>query len=116
PEWPFIAVAMAIAYLLSPAVLCIKIFDFHPISLATPLLLYAVLALTYKRYGWFILACILAASCKEDIPFSLAILGLFLIWKYKLPRLGIALTLCSLLWSFVAFAFIIPLFFSSAPH
>src|SRR6266702_4891960 len=96
PEWPFIAVAMATAYLLSPALLGINIFDFHPISLATPLLLYAVLALTYKRYGWFILACILAASCKEDIPFSLAILGLFLIWKYKLPRLGIALTIGNL--------------------
>ena len=116
PEWPFIAVAMAIAYLLSPALLGINIFDFHPISLATPLLLYAVLALTYKRYGWFILACILAASCKEDIPFSLAILGLFLIWKYKLPRLGIALTLGSLLWSFVAFAIIIPHFYPGAQH
>src|SRR6266487_1004910 len=116
PEWPFIAVAMAIAYLLSPALLGINIFDFHPISLATPLLLYAVLALTYKRYGWFILACILAASCKEDIPFSLAILGLFLIWKYKLPRLGIALTIGSLLWSFVAFAIIIPHFYPGAQH
>src|SRR6266487_1767002 len=116
PEWPFIAVAMAVAYLLSPALLGINIFDFHPISLATPLLLYAVLTLTYKRYGWFILACILAASCKEDIPFSLAILGLFLIWKYKLPRLGIALTIGSLLWSFIAFAIIIPHFYPGAQH
>ena len=116
PEWPFIAVAMAIAYLLSPALFGLNIFDFHPISLATPLLLYAVLALTYKRYGWFLLACILAASCKEDIPFSLAILGLFLIWKYKLPRLGIALTIGSLLWSFVAFAIIIPHFYPGAQH
>ena len=76
PEWPFIAVAMAIAYLLSPALLGINIFDFHPISLATPLLLYAVLALTYKRYGWFILACILAASCKEDIPLPYLVFSL----------------------------------------
>jgi uncharacterized membrane protein len=116
PEWPLLATAMAVAYLLSPALLGLNIFDFHPISFATPLLLYAVLALTYKRYGWFILACILAASCKEDIPFSLAILGLFLIWKYKLPRLGIALTFGSLLWSFIAFAFIIPHFYPGAQH
>jgi uncharacterized membrane protein len=116
PEWPLLATVMAVAYLLSPALLGLNIFDFHPISLATPLLLYAVLALTYKRYGWFILACILAASCKEDIPFSLAILGLFLIWKYKLPRIGIALTIGSLLWSFIAFAFIIPHFYPGAQH
>jgi len=116
PEWPLIAAGMAIAYLLSPALLGLNIFDFHPISFATPFLLYAVLALTYKRYWWFILACILAASCKEDIPFSLAILGLFLIWKYKLPRLGIALTIGSFLWSFVAFAIIIPHFYPGAQH
>src|SRR6266699_7022105 len=116
PELPIFAPLMATAYLLSPALLGLNIFDFHPVSLATPLLLYAILALTYKRYVWFILACFLAASCKEDIPFSLAILGLFLIWKYKLPRLGIALTFGSLLWSFIAFGIIIPHFYPGAQH
>src|SRR5947209_12442070 len=65
PQWPILAALMAAAYLLSPALLGLNIFDFHPVSLATPLLLYAILALEYKRYGWFILACILAAMCKE---------------------------------------------------
>ncbi|OLB41969.1 MAG: DUF2079 domain-containing protein [Chloroflexi bacterium] len=116
PEWPLLAPLMAAVYLISPALLGLNIFDFHPISFATPLLLYAILALTYKRYGWFILACILAASCKEDIPFSLAILGLFLIWKYKLPRLGIALTIGSLVWSSIAFGIIIPHFYPGTQH
>src|SRR6266566_5401938 len=116
PEWPLLAPLMAAVYLISPALLGLNIFDFHPISFATPLLLYAILALTYKRYGWFILACILAASCKEDIPFSLAILGLFLIWKYKLPRLGIALTIGSLVWSYIAFGIIIPHFYPCTQH
>lgn len=116
PEWPLLATLMAVIYLISPALLGLNIFDFHPISLATPFLLYAVLALTYRRYGWFILACILAAACKEDIPFTLAILGLFLIWKYKLPRLGIALMIGSLLWSFMAFGIIIPHFYPGAQH
>jgi uncharacterized membrane protein len=114
PEWPILAALMAAAYLLSPALVGLNIFDFHPISLATPLLLYAMLALTYKRYWWFILACILAAACKEDVPFTLAILGLFLIWKYKLPRLGSALTIGSLIWSFSAFFIIIPHFYPGA--
>ncbi len=116
PEWPLLAVLMATAYLLSPAVLGIDIFDFHPIALATPLLLYAVLALEYKRYGWFLCACIFAASCKEDVPLYLAILGLFLIWRYKLPRLGIALTITSILWSLVAWGIIIPHFYPGAQH
>src|SRR5713226_4205207 len=68
PEWPLLSVCMAIAYLLSPALLGLNIFDFHPVSLATPLLLYAILALEYKHYAWFVIACILAGACKEDIP------------------------------------------------
>jgi len=71
PEWPILAALMVVAYLLSPALLGLNIFDFHPISLATPLLLYAMLALDHKRYGWFILACILGAMCKEDVPLLL---------------------------------------------
>src|SRR5207302_6518008 len=52
PEWPILAAVMATAYLFSPALLGLNIFDFHPIALATPLLLYAILALEYKRYVW----------------------------------------------------------------
>ena len=116
PEWPLLAPLMTVVYLLSPALLGLNIFDFHPISLATPLLLYAVLALTYKRYGWFIAACVLASACKEDIPLTVAILGLFVIWKYKLPRLGLTLTVGGLLWSFIAFGIVIPHFYPGAQH
>jgi uncharacterized membrane protein len=111
PEWPIFAPLMATAYLLSPALLGLNIFDFHPVSLANPLLLYAILALTYKHYLWFLIACILACMCKEDIPLSVALLGILLIWKYKLPRLGTALFIGGLLWSFLAFKVIIPHFY-----
>jgi uncharacterized membrane protein len=111
PEWPVFAALMVAAYLVSPALLGLNIFDFHPVSLATPLLLYAILALTYKRYVWFLIACILACMCKEDIPLTIAVLGILLIWKYKLPRLGTALIIGGLLWSFLAFKVIIPHFY-----
>jgi hypothetical protein len=111
PGWPLLAPVMALAYLLSPALLGLNIFDFHAVSLATPLLLYALLALAYKRYIWFLIACILAASCKEDIPLAIAVLGILLIWKYKLPRLGTALIIGGILWSFVAFRLVIPHFY-----
>jgi len=111
PEWPIFAPLMTTAYLLSPALLGLNIFDFHPVSLATPLLLYAILALTYKHYVWFLIACILACMCKEDIPLSIALLGIIVIWKYKLPRLGTALFIGGLLWSLLAFKVIIPHFY-----
>src|SRR5260221_970485 len=110
-ECPILAALMAMAFLLSPALLGVNIFDFHPVALATPLLLYAILALTYKRYVWFLIACVLAAACKEDVPLTIAVFGILVIWKYKLPRLGITLMIGSVLWSFLAFKVIMPHFY-----
>lgn len=110
PEWPLLPAVMALAYLLMPALLGVNLFDFHPVALATPLLLYAVLALEQRRYGWFLLWCVLAAACKEEIPLIVACLGILVIWKYKLPRLGAFMIVGGVLWSFLAFKVIIPHF------
>jgi uncharacterized membrane protein len=114
PQWPLLAPAMAFAYLLSPALLGVNLFDFHPVSLATPALLFALLALTHKRYGWFLLACLIAAASKEDVPFVIGMLGILLIWKYKLPRLGTLLLVGGFLWGLIAFEVIIPHFYPGA--
>ncbi len=116
PEWPLLATVMAGAYLISPALLGLNIFDFHPVALATPLLLYALLALTYKRYVWFVIACIFASACKEEIPAVVALLGVLVIWKYKLPRLGTTLIICGTLWSVTAIAVIEPHFYQGTQH
>src|SRR5437773_1399680 len=49
--------------------------------------------------------------CKEYIHLTVALLGILVIWKYKLPRLGTALLIGCLLWSFLAFKVIIPHFY-----
>ena len=116
PEWPLLAPVMVLAYFLFPELLGLNLFDFHPISLATPFLLYAILALDYKHYKWFVVACILAACCKEDVPLYIALLGVLLIWQYKLPRLGIGLIIGGLLWSGIAFGVVIPHFYPGAQH
>jgi uncharacterized membrane protein len=114
PDWPLLAPVMAFAYLLSPALLGLNLFDFHPVSIATPALLFALLALTHKRYGWFLLACVIAASSKEDVPFAIGMLGILLIWKYRLPRLGTVVLVGGFLWGLLAFEVIIPHFYPGA--
>src|SRR5713101_5533311 len=111
PEWPLLAALMATTYLLAPALIGMNIFDFHPVALATPLLLYALLALEYKHYAWFLVACVLAACTKEDVPLAIAVLGILVIWKYGLPRLGLTLLIGGALWSLIAFKIIIPHFY-----
>ena len=61
-----------------------------------------------------LLCCVLACACKEDVPLTVAMLGVLVIWKYKLPRLGAVLLVGGLLWSFVAFEIIIPHFYPGA--
>ena len=116
PEWPLLAAVMTFAYLILPALLGVNIFDFHPIALATPLLLYAILAITYKRYFWFVIACVLAAATKEELPTVVALLGFLVIWKYKTPRLGTILFIGGVLWSLIAVAFIVPHFYHGTQH
>ena len=111
PQWPLLAPLMATAYLLTPALIGVNIFDFHPVALAAPFLLYALLALEYKRYAWFLVACVLAASTKEDVPLTIAMLGIVVMWRYKLPRLGLVLLIGGALWSLIAFKVIIPHFY-----
>lgn len=112
PSWPMLAAVMAGAYLISPALLGINIFDFHPDSLATPLLLYAILALTYRRFLWFLALCFLVCCCKEDMSLAVAFLGILLIWKYRMPRLGLTLLLGGALWAYFAFKVVIPHFYT----
>lgn len=111
PSWPLLAAVMSVAYLLMPALLGINMFDFHPDSLATPLLLYAILAITYRRSIWFLVLCVLVCACKEDMPLAVALFGVLLMWKYRSPRMGLTLLIGGVAWAYVAFKIVIPHFY-----
>ncbi|GHO75274.1 hypothetical protein KSD_30450 [Ktedonobacter sp. SOSP1-85] len=106
PQWPLVAAIMVLGYLLSAPLIGINLFDFHPVALVTPCFLYAFLALTYRRFGWCLLCCALAAICKEEIPFVVAVFGVLIIWKYRAPRLGLILILGGILYGIFAWLMI----------
>jgi uncharacterized membrane protein len=108
PTMPFVGVAFVAAYLVSPEVLGEGIFDFHPVTLTTPLLLLAILALDSKKYRLFTIAAILAAFCKEEVALSLIPLGLYIAFWQKRKLFGITTAGVSLLWVILCFFVIIP--------
>ncbi len=109
PEAPFVGVALAFAYLISPLLLGVALWDFHPVALATPLLIAVVLALDARRYGWFLVAAILAMSTKEDIGLSVAILALLLaIARPERRRFGLLVAAGALVWVAICFKLILP--------
>ncbi len=113
PRWPLVGVLLVLTYLGAPAVIGENLFDFHPVALATPLLLTAVLAMEKRRYGWFLLTAGLAAMCKEDVGITVAMLGVYIaIWQRR-RWLGLLTAAVSLAWSAICFLVIIPHFLDS---
>jgi uncharacterized membrane protein len=80
PEWP--AAAIACAYLLFPPVQWLTVSDFHPVALATPLLLAAWYFLDADRLWPFALFAAAAITTKEHVGLAVAGLG---VW-YALDR------------------------------
>ncbi|HET9111561.1 MAG TPA: DUF2079 domain-containing protein, partial [Ktedonobacterales bacterium] len=109
PQAPFVGVALVFAYLLSPFVVSEALWDFHPVALATPLLIAALWALDARRYGWFLMAAILAIATKEDVGLSVAVVALLLaIARPEKRRFGALVALGSLLWVAICFKVILP--------
>lgn len=110
PTLPLAAPLMVAGYFLSPALLGQSLYDFHPVALVTPLILYAMWALLYRRYVWFFIACVLAALCKEEIGAVVSLFALVAIWKFRIPRMGTLLAVLGIAWTLICFMIIEPHF------
>jgi len=66
---------LASAYLLYPALGYLVLNEFHPVALATPLLLWAFLYLEEDRWLRAIPFLALAAACKETVPLVIVLMG-----------------------------------------
>jgi uncharacterized membrane protein len=105
---PRAAAHFAFAYLLYPATQfnAFTIGDgFHSVSLAVPLLLYAVWFLDQDRLVAFSVVALLAATTKEEIPLAVGCLGIWYavrkgrgLFGLSVFAVGLALTVFNLLW------------------
>ena len=78
---PLIALALASAYLLNPALQAAVLTEFHAIPLAVPLILWAFWAVETERWGQFIVAALLVACVKEEAALLAAGLGVWAMWR-----------------------------------
>ena len=68
---------LAGAYLLYPALGFLVLNEFHPVALATPLLLWAFLYVEESRWLWALPFLVLAAACKETVPLVIGTMGVY---------------------------------------
>lgn len=81
-----LALALAVAYLLFPALHGINHFDFHEIALAAPLLLWSLYFLNAGRFRLFGLFLLLALLTKEEVALTGAAIGLYCLWQGETRR------------------------------
>jgi len=104
------ALIFAAVYLLFPALESANEFDFHPVTLAPPLLLYAFYFLQKRNYKAFAGLALLAMSCKEDVPLLIFMMGFYIFFFQRDRRVGALIALGGALWFYVAMFAIIPYF------
>ena len=108
PEWP--AVALADAYLLFPPVQWLTVSDFHPVALATPLLLAAWYFLDADRLWPFALFAAAAIATKEHVGLAVAGLGAWYALDRRQIRAGVAIAAVAGGLALVAALVVVPTF------
>jgi uncharacterized membrane protein len=68
---------LAGAYLLYPALGFLVLNEFHPLALATPLLVWAFLYIEESRWLWALPFLVLAAACNETVPLMIGTMGMY---------------------------------------
>src|SRR5947209_3730930 len=97
-----LALVFALAYLLYPTVEALNLYEFHPVSLATPLLLFAFLFAYRRQYVPFLLCSAAAMGTKEEIGLVVAMFGLYVAFVQKERRIGVLTLVLGVGWSLFA--------------
>ena len=105
-----LAIAAAVAYLLSPTLQAATLYEFHAVTLVAPLLLWAIVFAEERRYAPFVLCSVAAICCKEEIGLVVAMLCLWLWWRGGDRRVALALGIAGVCWSALALGVIVPHF------
>jgi uncharacterized membrane protein len=105
------AVTFSLLYLLYPAVGSILSFEFHAVTLATGLWLWAIYCVQRQKWAGVVVFSLLALSCKENMSLILLLFGIYLAFSKQGHRvLGISLALTGGIWFVVGVFGIQPLF------
>ena len=109
-----LAVVLAGAYLMFPALQSANAFDFHAVALAPTFFLFAFYFLERERWAAFATFALLTMACKEDMPLLVAMLGLYALVVRRRWIAGLATMAVAAAWFLLAVGWIMPHFDTQA--
>jgi len=105
-EWS--GLCFALVYLLYPPTQWLVVDDFHPVALATPLLLGAIWFLDEDRLVPFALCAVAACLTKEQVGLVVAMLGIWHAFGHGRRRAGLVIFVAGVVVAVIATAIVIP--------
>lgn len=110
------ALVISALYLLYPSLQWVNIYDFHPVSLAIPFLLFAFYYSYQKKWREYFLFVLLAIITKEQVSLIIAMWGVLQIILFKEKKLGLISLFLGLAWFPIMVFLVIPNFGPSGQH
>ena len=110
----WLALAVALAYFLFPALQGVNLFEFHEIALAIPLFAFATFFMLRQRYTPTLVCLGLTLLVKEDMAFTVSAFGFYILFVQRRTRLGLGVALLGAVWAALLLQYIIPYFSGSS--
>lgn len=107
---PLLSLSFVVSYLLYPPLEYSNLSDFHPQTLATPLLLLTLYFLYKRRFCLFYLFSFTSLLVKENIALIIAILGIYVIFRTGEKIRGLSLLILSFIWFLFSVLLVMPYF------
>jgi uncharacterized membrane protein len=104
-----VAALAGVSYLVYPWTVWIALNELNPVSLALPLLLFAVWFLDEHRLGRFAVAAGLALATGELVGMTVAAIGLWYVLQHR-RRVGLAIAGAGAAWTAACIALVLPAF------
>jgi len=104
------AFAIAVSYLLYPALMYMNLFEFHPTALSTCFLMFMLYYFYREKFLKFIVFGLLALSCQENIALLLITMGCFAFFVKKGRRWAVVPVVIGVSYFYLSIFKIIPYF------
>ncbi len=104
----WLALIIALSYLLFPPLQRAITFDFHAVMLVNALLIFAFYCLYKRRYGWFLVFALLTLMTKETMAFIIILFGFYAIVAQKQWRLGLGTMALAAAWFYLLLWHLMP--------
>jgi uncharacterized membrane protein len=111
----FLAISLCIGYLLYPALQFANLYDFHPVNIATPLLLFTFYFFHKRFYFKYFIFLLLALLCREDVVPIVFFLGIYIFFYERKKKIGVITISISLAWFYFAYWIFLP-YITSGEH